>query len=306
MSKTFYFDSLLKQIKELPVWVKQAFYVEMKDHLKQKAPYESIEAISKHNLVQLYVPKITQAAIKSLTEDVNAGPAVIELSNEMKTFLELAREKMRIIDICQVNSWTLSKVCQVIVDCIEKGLIEPIYSDYLSSTIYFLANKIRIGEYLVRTGKITVDQLDMALYSQKYTEENFGDRVFLAQILLNLRYINPDDYENIIFLKEYGNELYATSFNENISEMSDDVSNLKKEILNLQCERLKLRENLSQFSDDAQTIAQLLNKIDTLKVSVDKIQSENARFKNELDVYVDELMATTQENLELKQKLDKK
>jgi regulator of replication initiation timing len=303
----FYYDSLLEKIKDLPVWVKQAFYVDLREHLKSVTPFETLEAISKHNLIQLYMPHLTQMGfkyIKSNGETFETKGMVV--SKDMKNFLDCSMKKLRIIDICQIHNWPLSHAAKILTDCIDAHLIEPVYSDFISSTIYFLANKIRIGEYLVRTGKITVEQLDMALYSQKYTEDTMGDRIFLAQILINLGYIQTEDYENIIFLKQYGEELFSMSFNDSISEVSDDVANLKNEIIKLRQERLKLRENLSKFSGDAETIANLLSKIDNLKNDINAFHKENQKIKGQLDLYMDELMATTQENVELREQLENK
>ncbi|MEW5819455.1 MAG: hypothetical protein AB1782_04635 [Cyanobacteriota bacterium] len=305
MQKNTYFDNVLDKIYELPLWVKQAIYAELKEHIQSRSPICALDTISKHNLIQLYTPFITQAGIKVLSKDDTS--LIIDkskITNEVISLLTNAKNKLRIIDICQKNTWTLSQACKTITDCIDLNLIEPIASNSLSSTIYFIAGKIRIGEFLVRTGKISVEQLDMALYSQKYTEDSMGERIYLAQILLNLGYISPRDYENIIFLKDYGNELYTEAFNENISEMTNNVDNLKQEVISLRNERLKLRKSISQSSEDAKTIASLLTKIDTLKKSLKTFETENDNAKRDLNLYLDELVALSQENIELKEQLE--
>lgn len=305
MQQKTYFDSVLEQLFELPLWVKQAMYAELRDHIRAQSPMCSLETISKHNLIQLYTPFITQNGIKVASgESTSFNVDKSRVTVDMLALLKCAANRNRIIDICQKNNWNLTKTSQMIVDCIELNLLEPITSSNISSTLYFIAGKIRIGEYLVRTGKISVEQLDMALYSQKYTENSLGERIFLAQILLNMSYITPDDYENIIFLKDYGNELYSNSFNDNISDMSSNVNNLKEEVILLRNERLKLRKNLAHASEDAQTIAKLLEQIDNLKDNLSKIKSEHENAQRDLNMYLDELVSLSQENVELKEKLD--
>lgn len=303
MQQQSYFDTILDNILELPLWVKQAIFVELKNHIKGQTPFGSIDTVTKHNLLQLFRPHITQAGMKVLRDrNFSSMAGKDSTAEDMFSLLKLAEKKCRIIDICQTYTWTLSRCAKVITDCIEVNLLEVIQSNYLSSTVYFLAGKIRIGEYLVRTGKISVEQLDMALYSQKYTEKTMGERILLAQILINLRYITPDDYENLIFLKNYGEELYSAGFNDNIADVEENVENLKKELVFLKKERLKLRENLSHFSEDAQTIASLLTQIDKHKAAIDNIQSENEQAKKNLEFYLNELVALTQENYELREK----
>ena len=304
MPNNTYFDNVLQKIFELPLWVKQAIYAELKEHIKEQSPICALDSISKHNLIQLYKPFITLNGLKLIKgDDVAFLVDMSAVTEDIKKLLISAEKKHRIIDICQTYSWKLGKTCKTITDAITLNLIEPTTSTYISSTIYFLGGKIRIGEYLVRTGKITVEQLDMALYSQKYTEESMGERIYLAQILLNMSYITAKDYENIIFLKDYGDELYSNAFNENISDMNENVSNLQKEISFLRDERLKLRENLSRSFDDAHTIAGLLGQIDTLKKNLVNIKDEQAKAQKDLNRYVEELVSLTQENVELKEKI---
>lgn len=304
MENQTYFDKVLEKIYELPLWVKQAIYAELRDHIQDQTPLCSLETISKHNLLQLYTPFITINGAHLIKEESNElGLSLQSLTPDETKLLENANNKYRIIDICQTNSWNLGKTCKTLTTLIEKNLIEPVTSNAISSTLYFLAGKIRIGEFLVRTGKITVEQLDMALYSQQYTEDTVGERIYLAQILLNLNYISPKDYENLIFLKDYGHEIYGSSFNENISDVDNNITNLKKEITFLKTERLKLKENLTKFSDDAQTIASLLERIDDLKNGLDTIKKEHQQAQNDLNFYLDEVVSLSQENFELREKI---
>lgn len=270
MEQTTYFDIILRNIFELPIWVKQAIFVELKENLLEQSAFVKIDTTSKHNLLQLYRPVLTQNGLKALKEK---NP---NLTVDILNFLQYAEKKLRIIDICQQNNWTLAKCCENIADSIDLFFIEPIYSSQLACTMYFLAGKIRIGEFLVRTGKITVEQLDMALYSQKYTEGTLGERIQIGQILVNLRYITPEDYENILFLKHYGEELYTMSFNDSIDDMNEHIKNLGVEINLLKKEKTQLRENLSKCFDDAQVVATLLDKIDKLK----KENNELKKFKH--------------------------
>lgn len=306
MQQNTFFDNVINKIFELPLWVKQAIFAELKDHIEKETPIGSLETISKHNLLQLYTPYITSSGIKVLNdEDISFTLDKTLLNEDIEALLRCVLKKNRIIDICQENNWTIAKTSKIITDCIGLNLVESIKSNIISSTIYFLAGNIRIGEYLVRTGKITIEQLDMALYSQKYTEDSLDERIYLAQILLNLNYITKKDYENIIFLKEYGNELYSSSFNNNISNMNNDVDNLKKELMTLKHERIRLRENLSKFSDDAHTVAKLLERIDTLQKNLKNVKQGQNSAQVDLNCYIDELVSLNQENMELREQLEK-
>lgn len=305
MQNRSYFDNILTKILELPLWVKQALFVELKEHMIKIAPLSSIDVISKNNLIQLYVPLLTQFGTKvQANMSVGFGLDKSKLDKEIVEIIDLAKNKQRIIDICQAKNWTLSQTSKILCKAIEQNLIEQIKSNIVESTVYFLAGKIRIGEYLVRTGKITVEQLNMALYSQKYTEDTIGERIFLAQILLNLHYITSHDYENLIFLKEYGDELYPSTLSDNIKDVNEQFDNLYKEIESLRQERYRLRDNISRFAEDAQTIASLLTRIDSMKKRVDIVEKENVHAKKNVEQYLKQITELQMENDDLRSRLN--
>ena len=73
-----------------------------------------------------------------------------------------------------------------------------------------MSGKIRLGEYFVKTNRINIEQLDEALRNQKQTEEAFGDRPGLAEILVNLNFLSKNDTEGILLLKEDCGKYYRT------------------------------------------------------------------------------------------------
>jgi hypothetical protein len=197
------FESLLHHILNLPLWIKQVIYAELKNHLESSAARFTLEMTSKDDSLPLFTPPITFLGRKELeTQSRKLAPAAYN-------FLEGADKSKRVLDICIDNSWTLETCAIQMLVCMDQELISPPRSAVISGTAQYLAGRIRLGEYLIKLNKISIDQLDQALRTQKYIEHSIGERTGLGEVLINLGYITKTDTESILFLKEESKKKYS-------------------------------------------------------------------------------------------------
>lgn len=189
-------ESLMKQIGLMPLWIRQVMYAQLKSDLEHTLSTGTLEAFTQEHMLQLWVPELTHDGIQMIT-----SPSVDRNSPTMR-LLQLSRFKKDVANITVMNTWSLEQCSIYLKDVIDKNLITKPNSGVVYATIDYLAGVTRLGEYLVKINRVTEEQLDQALRTQKYIEESMGERTGIANVMINLGYIKKEDTEGILFLKE--------------------------------------------------------------------------------------------------------
>ncbi len=183
---------LLMHIKELPLWVKQVVYFELGEELLGYYAAESLSSLTAEDTVAFYTPTLTPEGEQALlNEKGDVGKLLLE-----------AKQKYTVLDICLRNQWSLEVSAKNIIVAIQSKWIKPPSSMKALGTLEYMANRIRLGEYLVKMGRISPEQLEQALRTQQYIKESLNEHSGLANILINLGFITRQDTETILFLKE--------------------------------------------------------------------------------------------------------
>lgn len=190
------FKIFIQEIVNLPVWIKQIIYVELKEQLECCSINNCIDINKKDNYLQLYIPKLTYTGKKVLEQKTK------NLSENISLFLECAYQNISIIEIAIKNNWNLCECSNYFLEAINEDLVINPPSPIIKGTALYMSGKIRLGEYFVKINKITIKQLDEALKNQKHIEESLGDKPGLAEILIKLNFLNKNDTEGILLLKE--------------------------------------------------------------------------------------------------------
>lgn len=190
------FKSFIKEISNLPVWIKQIIYMELKEQLENSTIKSCINMAKKEECLQLYIPKLTYKGKKELESKTKKH------SKDINTFLEFAFQNFSIMEIAINNNWNLNKCSNCFIKAINADLIVNPSSSIVKGTALYMSGEIRLGEYFVKIEKITIKQLDEALNVQKHLEESLGDKQGLGKILVNLNFLNKNDTEGILLLKE--------------------------------------------------------------------------------------------------------
>jgi hypothetical protein len=187
---------LYTQIDSLPLWVKHVIYVQLTRELETTISRRTLDAFGYGDMLQLFVPLITHAGRRELEQPSDTVPkAVYQL-------LHMVSREKNVVDTCILNNWNLEDCSRYLLLAIEKELILPPGSNIVMATIEFLAGQSRIGDYLVKIGRLNLRQLDQALRTQRYIEESMGERTGIANVLINLGYINKEDTEGLLMLKQ--------------------------------------------------------------------------------------------------------
>lgn len=186
------FEKLTQQLAQLPLWVKQVIYAILRQELERALSSATLTAYSPTDTLQIWVPELTAQAQQATSQ---APAALVKV-------LHFARYKKNVMDMAIMNGWSLEQTAILLLDALDRNLILPPKSGIIMATLTYLGGKIRLGEYLVKIGRLTIEQLDQALRTQMYIDESLGERTGIANVLINLGYINRQDSEGILLLKE--------------------------------------------------------------------------------------------------------
>lgn len=240
------FKALIKKISELPLWMKHIVYIELKDEFDSSSAKKSLVFLQKEDCLQLYVPKLTFIGKKEL-ETRTKG-----LAASVYRFLEDALKGFSIIEIAINNGWNLAECSSQFVTALNTELIIPPESSYVKGTALYMSGHIRLGEYFVKTGKTSIEQLDEALRTQKYIEDSTGDKTGLGEILINLGFVTKADTEGILLLKEECKKRYIPD-----AGSKADFSSSKSDDSDL----LRLSEQISQLTRENNQLKDQIRKI---------------------------------------------
>lgn len=260
---------LQKLILNLPFWVKQTLYIELRDDIKKYTDVTKLDNKTKEDLVQSYVLTPSSLGRLYIQRKTSSFTPPQNIDPKHRSLLKSLGLKKTILEVCQENSWSLIQCSKIIVECIEQGLIEPISNNNISNIVYYISGRIRLGEYLLRNNKLSLDQVDKALYTQKEISEQIGEKTKIGELLVNLGFINESDKEEILNLKENS---------KNVCDLVDETLELKA----------KMRE---------------------MQLQIESLQFENEGYKQDLVDYQEELvnqsMVIAQLELDLPRKKQK-
>jgi hypothetical protein len=190
------FDNLMQQLSTLPLWVKQVIYAQLRQELEASLSKATLATFGPEHTLQLWAPEITRQGLQEIEKPTGM------LGQGMLKLLHLSRFHKNVLSITIMNNWSLEQASIYLLEALEKELISPARSKVILGTIDYLANRTRLGEYLVQINRLTIEQLDQALRTQRAIAEAMGESTGIANVLINLGYIKKEDSEAILFLKE--------------------------------------------------------------------------------------------------------
>jgi hypothetical protein len=196
------FDRLLDQIHHLPLWVRQAVFLELKESLEQMMSPNTLRTSSTASAIQLWKPKPTRKALIELHEPSGQYPKSVVY------VIKRAAQNTNVLNMALACRWTLQQTCLVLDRCITEDLLIEPEESVLKATINYLCGKTLLGEYLIEMAKIDRAKVQEALMTQSYINDALGEHVMLGDVLISLGYLCPEDSETILFLKQDCEQTY--------------------------------------------------------------------------------------------------
>ncbi len=190
------FDQLLKQLGQLPMWVKQVLYAYLRKDLEGTLAKSTLDNYSPDHMLQLWAPELSREGVNQLSI-----PTTL-LDAEMADLLRLISQKKNVVQITAQNHWSLAQSSELILKALDSQLVQMPTSTVIMGTLEYMAGRSRLGEYLLKTGRLTQDQLWQALQAQASIESALGEKTGIANVLINLGYLRKEATDAILFLKD--------------------------------------------------------------------------------------------------------
>lgn len=187
-------NSFIEKLKEFPLWIKQVIFLYLYQDLSKDISDDFITK-KEEDLLHLYVPSLSYIGKTELEERAKG------LEPNLYTFLSCLDEGMSIMEIALNKFWTLEEVCKYFLAAVDIDLIKAPVPTNITAMAGFMAGRYRTGEYFKRVGKINVDQLELTIRKQKELVEQ-GQKVKIAQVMIDLGFITKKDTESLIIIKE--------------------------------------------------------------------------------------------------------
>ena len=227
MSKSLYVGFMEKMLA-FPLWIKQSIFLDLTKDLSTYLSNEFLD-VEEGDLFHIYKPELSeQGQNELLTKESNYDESIY-------SFLNCCAKGMSLIEIAIENSFTMEEVSKAFTFCRTSGFFSKDVPKLVAAIAGFIAGKYRTGEYLVRAGKMTIEQLDEVLNKQQEINAS-GKHVFIAELMVQMGFVKDIDVKSIIFMKEESGKRFSLN--------PDEVPSIamERESFDIRVENTRLKE----------------------------------------------------------------
>ena len=227
MSKSL-FVGFTEKLLGFPLWIKQTIYLDLTKDLNTYLSNEFLD-VEEGELFHVYKPELSEMGQNELfTKDSKFDESIY-------SFLNCCAKGMSLIEIAIENSFTMEEVSKAFTFCKTSGFFSKDVPKLIAAIAGFIAGKYRTGEYFIRAGKMTIEQLDEVLNKQQEMNEA-GKHVFIAELMVQMGFVREVDVKSIIFMKEEAGKRFSLD----PAEVPDIA--LEKENYDIRVENTRLKE----------------------------------------------------------------
>ena len=227
MSKSVFIDYMEKMLG-YPLWIKQTIFLNLSNDLEQYLSNEFLD-VEEGDLFHVYKPALSELGQNELLTKESKFDEIIY------SFMNCCAKGMSLIEIAIDNNFTMEEVAKAFTFCKTSGFFSKEVPNLVSAIAGFIAGKYRTGEYFIRAGKMTIEQLDEVLNKQQEINAS-GKHVFIAELMVQMGFVRELDVKSIIFMKEEAGKRFSLNPNEMPS------ISLEKENYDIRVENTKLKE----------------------------------------------------------------
>ena len=222
------FTGFMEKMLAFPLWIKQTIFLDLSKDLNNYLSNEFLD-VEEGELFHIYKPELSELGQAELLTKES------KFDESIYSFLTCCSRGMSLIEISIENNFTMEEVSKAFTFCKTSGFFSKDVPKLIAAIAGFIAGKYRTGEYFIRAGKMTIEQLDEVLNKQQEMNES-GKHVFIAELMVQLGYVREVDVKSIIFMKEEAGKRFSVN--------PDEVPNiaLEKESYDIRVENERLKE----------------------------------------------------------------
>ena len=222
------FIGFMEKMLGFPLWIKQTIFLNLSKDLNDYLSDEFLD-VKEGELFHVYKPVLSeQGQNELLTKESKYDESIY-------SFLSCCTKGMSLIEIAIENNLTMEEVSKAFMLCKTSGLFSSAVPKLVAAIAGFLAGKYRTGEYFIRAGKMTIEQLDEVLNKQQEMNDA-GQHVFIAELMVQMGCVRDIDVKSIIFMKQEAGKRFSLN--------PEEVPNitLEKENYDIRVENTRLKE----------------------------------------------------------------
>ena len=227
MGKSLYLGFMEKMLA-FPLWIKQTIFLGLSKDLTKYLSNEFLD-VEEGELFHIYKPELSELGQNELLTKES------KFDSSIYSFLNCCSKGMSLIEIAIENNFTMEEVSKAFTFCKTSGFFSKDVPKLVSAIAGFIAGKYRTGEYFIRAGKMTIEQLDEVLNKQQELNSS-GKHVFIAELMVQMGFVRDLDVKSIIFMKEEAGKRFSLN--------ADEVPSITMEHENfdIRVENTKLKE----------------------------------------------------------------
>ena len=227
MSKSL-FIGFMEKMLGFPLWIKQTVFLNLSKDLNTYLSNEFLD-VEEGELFHVYKPSLSELGqTELLTKESRFDESIY-------SFLNCCSKGMSLIEIAIENNFTMEEVSKAFTFCKTSGFFSTKIPKFVSAIAGFIAGKYRTGEYFIRAGKMTIEQLDEVLNKQQEMNEA-GKHVFIAELMVQMGFVRDIDVKSIIFMKEEAGKRFSLN-----PEEVPSIT-LERESYDIRVENARLKE----------------------------------------------------------------
>jgi hypothetical protein len=227
MSKSLYLGFMEKMLA-FPLWIKQSIFLGLSKDLTNYLSNEFLD-VEEGELFHIYQPELSELGQNELLTKES------KFDESIYSFLGCCAKGMSLIEIAIENNFTMEEVSKAFTFCKTSGFFSKDVPKLVAAIAGFIAGKYRTGEYFIRAGKMTIDQLDKVLNKQQEMNES-GKHVFIAELMVQMGYVRELDVKSVIFMKEEAGKRFSLN-----AEEVPSIA-MEQENYDIRVENTKLKE----------------------------------------------------------------
>ena len=245
MSKSLYVG-FMEKLLGFPLWVKQSIFMDLSKDLVKYLSNEFLD-VEEGELFHVYKPELSDLGQNELLTKES------KFDESIYSFLNCCAKGMSLIEIAIENNFTMEEVSKAFTFCKTSGFFSKDVPKLVAAIAGFIASKYRTGEYFIRAGKMTIEQLDEVLNKQQEMKDQ-GKHVFIAELMVQMGFVRDLDVKSIIFMKEEATKRFSLN--------AEEVPNLalEREAYDIRVENTKLKEENEILREKMDTLLTFINE----------------------------------------------
>lgn len=227
MSKSLYLG-FMEKLLAFPLWVKQTIFMDLSKDLTKYLSNEFLD-VEEGEIFHVYKPELSEMGQNELLTKES------KFDESIYAFLNCCSKGMSLIEIAIENNFTMEEVSKAFTFCKTSGFFSKDVPKLVAAIAGFIASKYRTGEYFIRAGKMTIEQLDEVLNKQQEMNDE-GKHVFIAELMVQLGFVRELDVKSIIFMKEEATKRFSLN-----AEEIPSIT-MEREAYDIRVENTRLKE----------------------------------------------------------------